>query len=47
MPASNVLPADGLVMREGMADNPQPKAREPILPKDALMKGYVPEYTEV
>jgi two-component system, cell cycle response regulator DivK len=37
MPASNVLPADGLVMREGMADNPQPKAREPILPKDATV----------
>src|SRR5258708_3749099 len=37
MPASNVLPADGLVMREGMAENPQPKAREPILPKDATV----------
>jgi two-component system, cell cycle response regulator DivK len=24
-------------MREGMADNPQPKAREPILPKDATV----------
>src|SRR5258708_32551461 len=37
MPVSKVLPADGLVMREGMAENTQPKAREPILTKDATV----------